>query len=250
MGLFTRRSADERVDVDRDRDRTERTGTSPGIIRALFTLASVAAAGLLIWIAQTITDGPLNAGEVPTGDYWWAVLFLAAAGLVLGLGQLFGGWTKWGWPTLSPMVFLLGFLPTLIIGGWILLAKQPQGGVEEGRFDRWSGDIGVSGFVNDLNIFLPTIPVILGIVLAFSFDTTGPRTRIVTDRGIRRDEDVRDEDVQDYRPVGARTTTTTSDTATSSDTTVAEDLRRREPVATGSSDERVELRERDRRDIT
>jgi hypothetical protein len=68
------------------------------------------------------------------------------------------------------------------------------------------------------------------------------------ERGIRRDEDVRDEDVQDYRPVGARTTTTTSDTT--SDTTVAEDLRRREPVASGSSDERVELRERDRRDIT
>jgi hypothetical protein len=248
MGLFTRRSADERFDADRDR--TERTGTSPGIIRALFTLASVAAAGLLIWIAQTITDGPLNAGEVPTGDYWWAVLFLAAAGLVLGLGQLFGGWTKWGWPTLSPTVFLLGFLPTLIVGGWILLAKQPQGGVEEGRFDRWSGDIGVSGFVNDLNVFLPVIPVIIGIVLAFSFDTTGPRTRIVTERerGIRRDEDVRDEDVQDYRPVGARTpTTTTSDTT--SDTTVAEDLRRREPVpTTGSSDERVELHERDRRD--
>jgi hypothetical protein len=221
-----------------DRDYTERAGTSPGIIRALFTLASVAAAGLLIWIAQTITDGPLNAEGVPTGDFWWAVLFLAAAGLVLGLAQLFGGWTKWGWPTLSPTVFLLGFLPTLIVGGWILLAKQPQSGVEEGRFDRWSGDLGISGLVNDLNNYLPAIPLIIGLILAFSFDTTGPRTRIVT-----RDEAVPDEDVQDYRPVGTRTETT-------SDTTVAEDLRRRETVAAGAPDDRVEIRDPNRRDTT
>lgn len=235
MGLFGRKDTDDPGTID---DRTERAGTSPGLIRALITLASVAGAGLLIWIAQSITDGLLNGEGVSTGNYWWAVLFLAAAGLTLGLAQLFGGWTKWGWPTLSPTVFLLGFLPTLVVGGWILLAKQPQSGVEEGRFDGWSGDLGISGLVNDLAIYMPVIPVIIGLVLAFSFDTTGPRTRIVT-----RDTTVRDEDVQDYRPAG--TTTTTSST---SDTTVAEDLRGREPVATGATEERVEVRDPDRRD--
>jgi hypothetical protein len=238
MGLFGRRDADDRVDRTDDHDRTERAGTSPGLIRALFTLASVAGAGLLIWIAQSIS-GPL--AESSTGDYWWAMLFLAAAGLVLGLAQLFGGWTKWGWPTLSPTVFLFGFLPTLIVGGWILLAKQPQSGVEEGRFDRWSGDLGVAGFIDDLNVLLPAIPLIVGLILAFSFDTTGPRTRIISnDRGTR----VRDEDVQDYRPVGETRTTTRSDT------TVAEDLRGRDPVTTGAPEERVDVRDPNRRDTT
>jgi len=239
MALFGRRDADDRVD-DRitEDERVERTGTSPGLIRALFTLASVAGAGLLIWIAQSIS-GPLE--EASTGDYWWAMLFLAAAGLTLGLAQLFGGWTKWGWPTLSPSVFLLGFLPTLVVGGWILLAKQPQSGVEEGRFDRWSGDLGISGLVNDLALFLPVIPLIVGLILAFSFDTTGPRTRIIA-----RERAVPDEDVQDYRPVG---TPTTTGTTTTSDTTVAEDLRRREPVGTAATDDRVEIRDRDRDNV-
>jgi hypothetical protein len=239
MALFGRRDADDRVDSDRiiDREHTERAGTSPGFIRALFTLASVAGAGLLIWIAQSIS-GPLD--EASTSDYWWAMLFLATAGLSLGLAQLFGGWTKWGWPTLSPTVFLFGFLPTLVVGGWILLAKQPQSGVEEGRFDRWSGDLGISGFINDLAVFLPVIPVIVGLILAFSFDTTGPRTRIIA-----RETAVPDEDVQDYRPAG--TTTTTA--ASTSDTTVAEDLRRREPVGTGATDDRVEIRDRDRDNV-
>ena len=33
-----------------------------------------------------------------TGEFWAAMGILAAAGLVLGLSQLFGGWTKWGVP--------------------------------------------------------------------------------------------------------------------------------------------------------
>ena len=53
MGLFGRRDTDDHVHDSRGTVdyRTERAGTSPGLIRALFTLASVAGAGLLIWIA-------------------------------------------------------------------------------------------------------------------------------------------------------------------------------------------------------
>ena len=258
MGLFGRKTTDGDTTTDRpvarrderviDRDRgdregdlvTERVGASPGVIRALFTLAGVAGAGLLMWIASTFDWTGQN------GDFWIAMLLLAGAGLALGLSQLFGGWTKWGLPTLSPMMFLFAFLPTLIVGGWILLAKQPQSGVEEGRFDRWSGDLGVSGLVNDLSEFLPVIPLVIGLVLAFTFDTTGPRTRV-----LRRDADVPDEDVQDYRrtetqtsePVGARTTT--------SDRSVSDELRDREStstVGTGTREERVEVSESDRRD--
>ncbi len=225
-------------------ERGERTGPVPGLIRALFTLAGVAIAGFLIWLASTF-DLDSN------GEWWTAIGLIAAAGLVLGLSQLFGGWTKWGWPTLSPGMLLFAFLPTLIVGGWILLAKQPQSGPQEGRFDRWSGDLGISGFVNDLATFLPVIPLVIGLVLAFSFDTTGPRTRIV-----RREPGIPDEDVQDYRrPVGTTPTTTTT-----GESSVAEDLRSRddrtEVVSTGARDdrigrdERVEIRDPERRDTT
>ncbi len=243
MGLFGRKTTDggtttdrpvlrrdERV-IERDRDVTgdrdvvaDRVGPSPGTIRALFTLAGVAAAGLLVWLASTFD------WTEQTGDFWIAMGLIGAAGLVLGLSQLFGGWTKWGWPTISPGMFLFAFIPTLIIGGWILLAKQPQGGVEEGRFDRWSGDLGISGLVNDLNEFLPVIPLIIGLVVAFTFDTTGPRTRIVP-----RERLIPDEDVHDYR----RTETTTGTTA---GTTTAE------PVGAGRTSDRSvadELRDRD-----
>jgi hypothetical protein len=258
MGLFGRKTTNGDTTTDRpltrdreplaDRDRalagdrdvvTERVGPSPGVIRALFTLAGVAGAGLLIWIASTFD------WTGATGDYWIAMALIAGAGLALGLSQLFGGWTKWGWPTLSPGMFLFAFLPTLIVGGWILLAKQPQSGLEEGRFDGWSSDLGISGLVNDLNEFLPVIPLIIGLVFAFTFDTTGPRTRVLT-----REPAVPDEDVHDYRgtetaaaePVGARTTSGRS---------VADEVHGRESagaVGTTTREERVDAGDPDRRD--
>ena len=249
MALLGRKADRDRTEVE-----TERTGTSPGLVRALTTLLGVAVAGFLTWLAVEIANGTL--GEADNGDFWIAVALLAGAGLALGLSQLLGGWTKWGWPRLSPTVFLLGFLPTLIVGGWILLAKQPQDGVEEGRFDSWSGDLGISGLVNDLATFLPVIPLIIGLVFAFSFDTTGPRTQ-----RLRRDPDVLDEDVHDYRrerdtgtlatpPASterepARTTTDTTGS------TVAEELRHRDDrtdsVGTGTGTRVVDRDDVDRR---
>jgi hypothetical protein len=276
MALLRRTSDDDRAYGDRrddyEGDRDERVGPSPGLVRALFTLLGVGAAGFLVWIAQAITDGPL--ADTSTSKFWWAAALLAGAGLVLGLSQLFGGWTKWGWPTLSPTVFLLGFLPTLIVGGWILLAKQPQDGVEEGRFDRWSNDLGVDGLINDLAIFLPVIPLVIGLVLAFSFDTTGPRRRIVT-----RDRAVSDDDVRESRTYERRETsmvatpadpgarapaetdadadtrptapTTTGARTTTADSTVAEELRSRDEqagaVSAETREERGDVRDRDPR---
>jgi hypothetical protein len=223
MALLRRKSEGaKRADTTSDR-----AGTSPGLVRAIATLIGVAAAGLLIWIAHAVA-GPLD--EASTSEFWLAMALIAGAGLALGLSQLLGGWTKWGWPTLSPTVFLLGFIPTLIVGGWIALAKQPQQGVQEGRFDGWSGDLGIGGFVDDIGTYLPVIPLIVGLVLAFSFDTTGPRTRITT-----RETTVPDEDVHDYRTEAPATTTAT----TGSGTTVAEEIRNRDtrtqPVGAGAT---------------
>jgi hypothetical protein len=152
--------------------RGERPGPSPGLVRALFTLAGVVAAGLLVWTAQSLD---LDSG----GGFWAAMGVLAVAGFALGLSQLLGGWTKWGRPAFSWFVFLAAFLPTLVIATWILLAEQPDSGWQQGRFAGWTGDLGLEAFVNDVGTFVSVVPVVVGLVLAFSFDTTGPRAQII-----------------------------------------------------------------------
>src|SRR3712207_3755950 len=90
-----------------------------GVTRATATLIGAAVAGLLVWIG-TQADTDTN------GDYWARVGLFAAAGLVMALSQLLGGWTKWGWPRVSRSVFLLAVLPALVVGGWVLVAGQPD----------------------------------------------------------------------------------------------------------------------------
>jgi hypothetical protein len=78
----------------------------------------------------------------------------------------------------------------------------------------------------------------LGIVFAFSFDTTGPRRREVIDR---KREIVPDEDVNDYDR-DATTTTPVGERRT---------VRARETVpAAHGSDDRVEIRDPNRRETT
>jgi CubicO group peptidase (beta-lactamase class C family) len=235
--MFWRRDRDAVVDRERgevidrrdetiERHHEERTWGGPPLVRAFFTLIGVAAAGFLIWLA-TLFD----LGE--TGEFWGAMGLVAAAGLALGLSQIFGGWTKWGIPVLSPGVFLLAFVPTAIIVGWILLSTQPEGGWQQSRLQGWSDDIGILGFVEDMGIFGAALALGLGLVLAFSFDTTGPRTRVVD-----RETAVPDEDVHDYdRREGVTTTPTSERTVVRDEETVTTGATREEPVA------------RDRRDV-
>jgi hypothetical protein len=232
MGIFTRNERDEVAMTDgtddvetRDepleRERVVEDHRSdwggPPLVRALFTLLGVAAAGLLIWIASTFE-------LTSTSEFWYAMGLIAAAGLALGLSQLFGGWTKWGIPVISPGVFLLAFIPTLIVAGWILLTVQPDGGWQHDRFAGWTGDLGITGLVNDLGTFPAALAMGAGLVLAFSFDTTGPRRHKVVDR---EREVVPDEDVHDYsddRPVvtdNSEVVTTPADDRTVTTTTPA-----------------------------
>jgi hypothetical protein len=194
VGIFRRRKdgdvATSDEPVARDRVLEERRGDSggPPLVRAIFTLLGVAAAGLLIWVAHSFDLANSN-------EFWAAMGLIAAAGLALGLSQLFGGWTKWGLPVMSPGVLLLAFIPTLIVVGWVLLVTQPDNGWQHDRFAGWSSDLGITGFVNDLGLFPAALAMGLGIVFAFSFDTTGPRRHEVIDR---EREVVPDEDVHDY----------------------------------------------------
>jgi hypothetical protein len=229
VGIFTRNDRDDVVTTDgrddvmtrdepveRERvieDRRSDWG-GPPLVRALFTLLGVATAGLLIWLASyfDLTD---------TSEFWYAMGLIAAAGLALGLSQLFGGWTKWGLPVLSPGVFLLAFIPTLIVVGWVLLTVQPDGGWQQNRFSGWTSDLGITGLVNDLGMFPAALALGAGLVLAFSFDTTGPRRHDVDP-----EHDVVDEDVHDYTGRDVVTTTPSEDrptTTTVGDRTLVRD---------------------------
>src|SRR5919112_802302 len=96
----------------------------------------------------------------------------------MALSQILGGWTKWGWPRLSAGVFLLGFLPVLALGGWVLLARQPA---DFFNTSNWSRDWGIDGLVSDLGELVAPIAFLIGLTLGLSFDTTGPRHVVATD---------------------------------------------------------------------
>jgi len=224
MGLLNR---DRYVDEDRvvsDDEVVTRSANrhryARSLVRALFTLAGVAVAGLLIWIASNFDLGQ-------TSEFWAIMGLLAGAGLALGLSQLLGGWTKWGVPRVSSAVLLFAWLPTLIAAGWILLATQPTGGWEQSRLESWSDTIGILGFVRDLGLFSAAIALAFGVVTAFIFDTTGPR-----EQQVERTRSVAEEDVHDYRREGGATTAVPTDRPT---TTVDD----RETVTTGARDDSV-----------
>src|SRR5438093_4280035 len=141
-----------------------------GLTRATTTLLAAAVAGLLIWIATQVNDHTV-------GGFWAVYGLIAGAGLVMAISQLLGGWTKWGWPRVSGSVFLLGFLPTLIVGGWIVAAGEPSGYWLGDHVRSWSGDIGVDGAVNGLLRGWTALAFGIGLVFGLTFDTTGPRVK-------------------------------------------------------------------------
>ncbi|MGH7359252.1 MAG: hypothetical protein ACREJR_10605 [Candidatus Rokuibacteriota bacterium] len=188
--MFRRRHDDERTTTAEEtvvEKRDDHAWGGPPIVRGLLTLLGVAAAGFLVWFATQFDLGS-------TGEYWAAMGILAGAGACLGLSQLFGGWTKWGAPTISSGVFFLAFLPTLIAVGGILVATRPTETDESDQVAGWIRDIGLGGLAEDLILFQGVFAFALGIVFAFTFDTRGPRARAP-----ERDAVVPDEEVHDYR---------------------------------------------------
>jgi hypothetical protein len=146
-----------------------------GITRGFSTLVGAAVAGFLIWLAVQI-------GTQTPAEYWGAYGLIAAAGLTMALSQIAGGWTKWGAPRLSPGVFLFGFLPVLVVGGWVLLARQPA---DFFNTSNWSRDAGIMGPVGDLGEALAAISFLIGLTLGLVFDTTGARREVADERYAR-----------------------------------------------------------------
>jgi hypothetical protein len=138
-----------------------------GLTRSTITLIAAALAGLLVWVATQIHHGS-------KGGYWATWGLIAAAGLVMALSQLLGGWTKWGWPRISGHVLAWAFVPVAIVVLWILIYHEPSGGWFRDHIRRWSGDIGIKDLMGDFRDYLGVLAFGGGLVLGYSFDTTGP----------------------------------------------------------------------------
>ena len=142
-----------------------------GMTRGFATLVGAAVAGFLLWLAAQM-------GDDTTGGFWATYGLVAAAGLAMALSQLLGGWTKWGWPRLSLGVFLIGFVPAALVGLWVVLAAQPGDPFLDTA--SWSDDIGIGGVVSDLVEMVAAVAFGVGLILGFTFDTTGPRVDTLT----------------------------------------------------------------------
>jgi hypothetical protein len=143
------------------------------VYRAVTTLIGVALAGFLFWVGAKIVD-PFDESST-RGSYWGWIAMLAAAGLVVALSQLLGGWTKWGWPRFSIPVLLVAFLPGFLAGLWVLFFHEPGSDWIARHVRSWSDDVGLETLVAELGTAVPAIGFGLGLLFGLTFDTTGPR---------------------------------------------------------------------------
>src|SRR5439155_15417376 len=137
-----------------------------GIRRAPATLLGAAGAGALLWLAAAHVD------RSTTGGYWAAYGLVAAAGLVFGLSQLRGAG---GHP---PAMLLIGFLPVLVVAGWVIVGMQPSGNWFARHVRAWSGDIGVSDVLRALGTWVGVLAFGIGSTLAAAAEPFGRRRRV------------------------------------------------------------------------
>jgi hypothetical protein len=128
------------------------------------TAIAAGTAGLLLWVATQV-------GQQTTARFWAAMGIVASAGLVVALAQAIGGWTRGLRLRLSPGTFFIGFLPTLVVAGWVLLATQPIGAWPAARLSSWSASLGVGDVVHDLGLWHGVLAFGLGLVLGLSLHT-------------------------------------------------------------------------------
>lgn len=138
-----------------------------GLTRGPVTLIAAGCAGLVIWLATQVNDST-------TGGYWAAYGLIAGAGLIMAVSQVAGGWTKWGWPRISPGVLLFALLPVAVCVLWIACTGQPHSNWFRSHALNWSGDIGIGGLVHDFIEYLGALAFGLGLVLGLTVDTAPP----------------------------------------------------------------------------
>lgn len=131
--------------------------------RGLTIAFSAGLAGLLLYLATQV-------GMQSTARFWASLGIVAAAGLVLALAPVLGGWTKGLRLRLSRGTFLLGFVPVLVAVVWILMATQPGNGWHEGTIASWSESLGLMGIVHALGLWHGALALGLGVVLGTTLD--------------------------------------------------------------------------------
>jgi hypothetical protein len=141
--------------------------------RGLTLAIAAGLAGLLLYLASQV-------GQQSTARFWEEMGLVAAAGLVLALAPVLGGWTSGLRLRLSPGTFLLGFLPVLIVAGWILMATQPGNGWHEGTMVSWSHDIGLMGIVHSLGLWHGVLAFGFGLVLGSCLDAVPTPAPVAT----------------------------------------------------------------------
>jgi hypothetical protein len=136
-----------------------------GLSRAAATLLGAAAAGFLLWLAAQV-------GRHSTGGYWAAYGIVAGAGVLFALSQLRG---RTGHP---PGMLLLGFLPVLVVAGWVLLGMQPHANWFRSHVLGWSGDMHIRGAVQDIGTSIGVLAFGIGYTLG-AVAEPGPKRRPV-----------------------------------------------------------------------
>jgi hypothetical protein len=142
--------------------------------RGLTTAVAAGTAGLLLWLATQV-------GQQTAPRFWASMGIVAGAGLVVAFAQALGGWTKGLRLRLSPGTFVIGFVPTLVVAGWILLAMQPSGSWGSGRIASWSSNIGVLDVVQAVGLWHGVLAFGLGLMLGLSLDTVPSREEVVVE---------------------------------------------------------------------
>jgi hypothetical protein len=132
--------------------------------RGLTLAIAAGLAGLLLYLASEV-------GQQTTARFWEEMGIVAAAGLVLALAPVLGGWTSGLVLRLSPGTFLLGFLPVLVAVGWILMASQPGSGWHEGTVVSWSHDVGLMGLIHSLALWHGVLAFGFGLALGSCLDS-------------------------------------------------------------------------------
>jgi len=151
--------------------------TLSGVNRVPITVLGAAGAGALLWLAGAHVD------RSTTGGYWAATGLVVAAGLVFGLSQLRG---TGGHP---PAMLLFGFVPVLIVAGWVIVGMQPNSNWFAHHVRSWSGDIGVGSVVRSLGTWIGVLAFGIGATLAAAFEPFDPRRRQVA-RPVRAEDEV------------------------------------------------------------
>jgi hypothetical protein len=151
--------------------------TLSGVNRVPIILLGAAGAGALLWLAAAHVD------RSTTGGYWTAMGLVAAAGLAFGLSQLRG---TGGHP---PAMLLFGFLPVLIVAGWVIVGMQPNSNWFAHHVRSWSSDIGVGDVVRSLGTWVGVLAFGIGATLAAAVEPFDSRRRQLA-RPLRRDDEV------------------------------------------------------------